>query len=176
MYVGNMIGIMITSLINGGTSLNPLDALAASDSIFAKVLVTVIIAPLLEELIFRKLLIDRMNVYGERLAVVTSALMFALFHGNLSQFFYAYFLGLVFGYVYLRSGRLIYSAILHMAVNFMGMVLAPALLVNVDMETLEAISTERDPQAQMALLSPEVVRYLIFSSCINFTIKWKSNS
>lgn len=166
MYMGNMIGIMITSLINGGTSLNPLDALAASDSMFAKVLVTVIIAPLLEELIFRKLLIDRINVYGERLAVVTSALMFALFHGNLSQFFYTYFLGLVFGYVYLRSGRLIYSAILHMAVNFMGMVLAPALLVNVDLETLEAISAEKDPEAMMAMLTPEVVRYMIFSSCI----------
>jgi membrane protease YdiL (CAAX protease family) len=41
-------------------------------------------------------------------------------HGNLSQFFYAFGLGLLLGYVYARTGKLRYSIGLHMIINFMG--------------------------------------------------------
>ena len=60
--------------------------------------------------------------------MLVSALIFGLFHGNLSQFFYAVGLGLVFGYVYLRTRQLRWSILLHMIVNFLGSVLAPALV------------------------------------------------
>ena len=107
---------------------NPIGAYALSDAAWAKVLFLMILAPLWEEFFFRRLIIDRIRPYGERLAVVTSAVMFGLFHGNLSQFFYALLLGLLFGYVYLRTGKLRYTAALHMLINFLGSVLAPALM------------------------------------------------
>jgi len=166
MYAGNMLGLLISALFNGGESVNPLAAFVSNGSTFVRLLVAVILGPLFEELVFRKLLIDRMNIYGERLAVFTSALIFGLFHGNLTQFFYAYLLGLVFGYVYLRSGNLIYSFILHAAVNYMGMILAPSMLESIDIDALEAISRETDPEAMMALLSPEIIRYMMFSMFI----------
>ena len=40
------------------------------------------------------------------------------------------------GYIYLRTGRLRYSVILHAVINFMGSVLAPWLLTLVDTEGL----------------------------------------
>ena len=51
----------------------------------------VICAPILEEYIFRKLIVDRTVKYGQGVAVVLSGLMFGLFHGNLNQFAYAFY-------------------------------------------------------------------------------------
>ena len=51
--------------------------------------------------------------------------MFGLFHLNLFQFFYAFGLGLMFGYVYMRTSQLRYSIVMHMIINFNGSVLAP---------------------------------------------------
>ena len=56
----------------------------------------------------------------ELLAITVSAISFGLFHGNLTQFFYATLLGLIFGYVYTKTGKVIYSMALHMLVNFFG--------------------------------------------------------
>ena len=131
MYLGNLMGAGINAMLDsflGVSDGNPISSYALADSLLAKVLFLVILAPVWEEFFFRRLLIDRIRPYGERLAVVTSALMFGLFHGNLSQFFYAALLGGLFGYVYLRTGKLRYSLGLHMLINLLGSVLAPALL------------------------------------------------
>lgn len=142
MYAGNLVGSLILAALEtviGTSAENPLLNYAFDDNIVIRALVMAVLAPAVEEYIFRKQLIDRMNVYGEKLAVFTSALLFGLFHGNLSQFFYAFALGLVFGYVYLKTGRLRYSTALHMMVNFMGSVVAPAALESVDLTMLESI-------------------------------------
>ena len=152
MYAGNLFGLLVTSLLQAALGLaseNPLLTYAADDSLWLRVLVMVILAPIIEEYIFRKQLIDRMNVYGGALAVFTSALMFGLFHGNLSQLFYAFTLGLVFGYVYLKTGRLRYSVGLHMLINFLGGVLAPDLLDGVDFAVLDEMESA-DPAALTA--------------------------
>ena len=80
----------------------------------------VVVGPIIEEFIFRKLLIDRISKYGEVLAIVISSVAFGLFHGNFYQFFYASFLGLIFGYVYVKTGKWIYPAMLHILFNFIG--------------------------------------------------------
>jgi len=82
-------------------------------------------------------MIDRVGQYGEKTAIILSALVFGLLHQNLFQFFYAFALGLVFAYIYTRTGRLRYPILLHAIVNFMGSVIAPWILSLVDMEALE---------------------------------------
>ena len=142
MYTGNLLATLISTLLQlipGVSAGNPLLTYANDESVLAKVLVMVILAPVIEEFIFRKLLIDRMHIYGEKLAVFTSALMFGLFHGNLTQLIYAFALGLVFGYVYLKSGKLRYSIGLHMLINFLGSVAGPGLVAKV--------STLAEPEA-----------------------------
>ncbi len=135
MFIGNYAGMAVSTIIRrilGITAGNPIIAFASDNSILPKILFMVILAPLLEEYIFRKLLIDRMHMYGEKLAVITSALMFALFHGNLGQLFYAFTLGLVFGYVYLKTGKLRYSISLHMIINLFGSIIGPTFLEHID--------------------------------------------
>ena len=97
---------------------------------------------LVEEYVFRKQLIDRMGIYGGKTAVLLSALLFGLYHGNFSQFFYAFGLGLAFGYIYLNTGRLRCSVIAHMCINFMGSVFAPALLQQISPEALSGSTME----------------------------------
>ena len=77
-----------------------------------------------------KMLIDRLNRLGDRPAILLSAFLFALFHGNLYQLFYAFGVGLVFGYVYVRTGRIRYTISIHMLVNCLFGVLPAVLLTN----------------------------------------------
>ncbi len=84
----------------------------------------------MEELIFRKLMIDRLHNYGETAAIVFTALCFGLYHGNLTQFLYAGCVGLFLGYVYCKTGKIIYTMIMHILLNTISasiMLLLPLL-------------------------------------------------
>lgn len=137
MYAGNLIGNLLSLLLSGGRAQNALNEFLFSDSLL-KIPVVVIVAPLLEEYIFRKLLIDRLHPYGEKAAILFSGLSFGLFHMNLFQFFYAFALGLLFAYVYTRTGKLRYSVLMHMVINFLGSAIAPFLLNSIDIEAITA--------------------------------------
>ncbi len=128
LYGGNMIGGIVsavTQTVFGKTSTDNLDPFLGQGVI--TIAFIAIIGPIFEELFFRKLVIDRVRVFGEKTAILASAFMFGLFHGNLQQFFYAFAVGVVFGYIYLRTGSLLPSTLLHILINLLGGVLAPWL-------------------------------------------------
>ena len=123
MYLSNIVGNVLASVIavfKQGQVQNSIVQIAGSNEIWMNILVMVICAPVFEELLFRKLIIDRTVQYGEKLAVVLSALMFGFYHGNIYQFCYAFVLGCVFGYIYVKTGNVKYTIILHMMINFLG--------------------------------------------------------
>ena len=92
------------------------------------VFVLLVAAPLCEEWFFRKLLLDRARIYGEKLAIFVSALLFAFYHTSIYQFFYAFFVGLIFGYLYLRTGRLWVTALMHAIYNLVCIILPYVML------------------------------------------------
>ena len=125
MWIGNIIGLVITAALGNTLTneiVNPIEELIQNSSIYINLIIISIIAPIFEELFFRKLLIDRTIKYGATLSILLSAFVFALFHGNLNQFFYAFLLGAFFAYVYTKTGKIIYTIILHAFVNFYGSV------------------------------------------------------
>lgn len=126
-YAGNLVGTLLSLIFSGGQATNPLNDYAMDQSPL-KILVMVILAPLLEELICRKLIIDRTVRYGEKVSVLMSGLIFGLLHQNLFQFFYAFAVGCLFAYVYIRTGQLRYTVALHAIINFLGAVVTPLLL------------------------------------------------
>lgn len=83
-----------------------------------------LLGPLCEELLFRGLVAGRLARYGQAPGAFVSALLFALYHANLEQFFYAFLLGLLLAYVYYRTGLLRVSVALHMVLNFFGAVVS----------------------------------------------------
>ncbi|MCR4649309.1 MAG: CPBP family intramembrane metalloprotease [Lachnospiraceae bacterium] len=93
--------------------------------LFMGIIAVGIVVPFLEELIFRKLLIDGTSKYGYAAGILLSGLTFGLFHGNFVQFFYATALGILFAYIYAATGKLRYSALLHMGYNLYASAVIP---------------------------------------------------
>ena len=74
-------------------------------------------APVFEELAFRKTLLNALHPYGEAQAAFATALLFGLMHGNPAQFILAFTLGLILAAVYQRTGKIIYTMLLHFLIN-----------------------------------------------------------
>ncbi|WP_405305352.1 CPBP family intramembrane glutamic endopeptidase [Methanobrevibacter sp.] len=122
---GNVFGIIITSIISqfiGNAVANPVHDLVNSTDILLNIILICLIGPIFEELIFRKLLIDRTIKYGAKASIIISAVLFAFFHGNLNQFCYTLLFGGLLAYVYIKTGQIIYPIILHIIANLMGSV------------------------------------------------------
>jgi len=144
LIVSNIIGLAITSVIGvlkGSPVINPVENMAMEMSMPAMFILTVILAPIFEELFFRKLIIDRTIRFGEVPCMILSGFMFGMFHGNLSQFPYAFTIGVFLAYLYIRTGRLIYPILMHAIINFMGSVAGVLVLKSMEnsafMQTVE---------------------------------------
>lgn len=126
MIVGNLIGLALTAgigIIKGTPVQNAMLNILNGGSLWVTAIFTVLCAPVFEEYLFRKLLCGRVIKYGEGCAVVVSGLLFGLFHMNFNQFFYAFFLGCFLAFIYVKTGNLKYTILLHMILNFFGTVL-----------------------------------------------------
>lgn len=158
MYAGNFIGTILSLLLSGGTAQNALEDFVMGNPLYSFIF-TVLLAPFLEEFLFRKQIVDRLGKYGEKTAILFSAVTFGLFHMNLFQFFYAFGLGLLFAYVYTRTRMLRYSVIMHMIINFMGAVIAPALLKL----TESSVMIDPESTAQIMDVLPGLIIAMVYS-------------
>lgn len=123
MYVSSLAGNMVLELIaalKGSPVTNPVDSMNNLYPAPLMVLTVCVLAPVFEELFFRRLLLDRLRPYGARFAVTASALAFGMLHGNLSQLPYAFTLGLLLGWLALRSHRVWQIIVLHAVINLVG--------------------------------------------------------
>lgn len=114
--VTNYLVSLLESCVGMGSS-NVLESFSNGFPGWLTIVAMVLIAPICEELIFRKLMFEPLRSLGDTSAVVLTALAFALFHANLYQMIYAFFVGLVFGCVVLLTGSIWDSILLHMVVN-----------------------------------------------------------
>lgn len=131
LYGGGLAGNLVMNLLSAVTGhdyASGLNTLVEESPVWMTVLGACVIAPFGEEFIFRKLLIDRTRHAGDLPAILLSGLFFALFHGNLFQFFYAFLVGMLLAYVYTRSGSYLGCVAMHATVNLFGSVIVPALV------------------------------------------------
>ena len=85
-----------------------------------------LVAPVTEEILFRGLVQSTFRPYGKRFAILASAFLFGMFHGNLVQTPYALAVGLVLGYV-AEEYSLGWCVVLHMFNNLVLGYLLPEL-------------------------------------------------
>ena len=172
MYAGSIIGNIFNSFLGvftGDVPENTTSELISASPVWLIILVSVILAPIVEEFIFRKLMIDRLSRFGEGLAIFASALAFGLFHGNFYQFFYSFLIGLLLGYIYAKTGNVIYSILLHAAVNFIGSVATVPILkyfeklqeISFSIENGENVATNDLLKTVMALSSYTIIQYAL---------------
>jgi len=129
MYICNYITILINFIlgwIKGSPIINPLESIVGTN-VIANIIFGGLLAPIMEEVIFRGALINRLRKYGDVICIFVSAFAFGLIHGNLSQLFYAFGVGIVFAYITLKTGTIKYSIILHIVINLLGIVVVPYL-------------------------------------------------
>lgn len=158
-YVGSLISNIINtffSIILGRDVSSGVNELIMDTPIWVVVLVAVIIGPIFEELIFRRILIDRLSPFGEKFAIITTSVAFGFFHGNFDQVVYATALGFILGYVYSVTRDVRYSIGLHIVFNLFGSV--PAMLVSDSAEKIYSLPEEilMNPEALMEYL-PDVM-------------------
>lgn len=117
--------ILIQSLIMGLTGYSGINEAAASmfsfsDDITMNIILfiyMVIAAPILEELMFRGAVMNLLAPVNRTFALFASAMFFGLMHCNFNQMFNGFLLGLLLGYIALKSGSVISAIICHMTAN-----------------------------------------------------------
>ncbi|MBQ8497059.1 MAG: CPBP family intramembrane metalloprotease [Clostridia bacterium] len=167
-YIGNIIGTVFLTywgMLTGNEVGNQLAEVLNMTDPLMMFLSVGLLAPILEELVFRKFLIDRMRPYGEVVSILVSAGLFALFHQNFSQFIYTFSAGVMLGFLYYKTGNYWLTTLLHAIFNCIGGVLPTLLLSKImafleDFATLESKLTSLETEQEiMALLMPIVTEY-----------------
>ena len=170
MSVGNTIGTTLNGFfgaIKGDEITNSTSELIENSPIWLTIVIAVIIGPIIEEFIFRKLMIDRLSRYGATVAIVVSGISFGLFHGNFYQFFYAALLGMLLAFVTIKTGNWLYSVALHVIINFFGSVVALPFVEMAEeftagLEALEAgseINARAFLTSAIAIISYSMIQY-----------------
>jgi len=147
MYLFNIIGFNLVKYIKilSGGRLGQTDALNTivnASPTWVTVAIACIVGPVMEEIIFRKVLMDRVLPFGEFRACLLSAIVFGLFHGNFHQFFYATALGFIVGYVYAKARNIFYSVGMHMGINLLGTVVVPNILSAKNLDAVERAAAD----------------------------------
>ena len=110
----------------GMSALGILESVSGSTETFSMFLYASILAPVAEELMFRGWILRSLRPYGKRFAILGSAALFGIFHGNLLQTPYAFFVGLILGYVTVE-----YSILWAMAIHLFNNLVVADLLSRV---------------------------------------------
>ena len=120
--------LWIVGNFKGSDVVNPLENVISNSSVLATIIFAGILSPIIEEVLFRGVMLNKLRTYGDKIAIITTALLFGLFHENFSQFFYAVGLGMIFAYVTLKTGTIKYSIGIHIMINMMGSVIGTQVL------------------------------------------------
>lgn len=172
-YLTNGLGNILTlfiSILKGSAVQNQVLSVTSSVSMWVIVLYMVICAPIMEEYVFRKLIVDRCVRYGQAAAVLMSGLMFGLFHGNLNQFIYAFVLGVFLAFLYVKTGNLKITIALHMMINFMGGAVSTWLMRRIDLDEYLRLAGENDAKAMAAFMRDNMLGLLAYLCFLCFLI------
>ena len=96
-----------------------------------------LLAPIWEEILFRGYVMRTLQPYGKKFAILASAFLFGVYHGNPVQTPFAFVVGLVLGYVAMEH-NMVWAMVLHMINNLLLGDTMGRLLQDLPMVTQEA--------------------------------------
>ena len=79
-----------------------------------------LLGPILEEIIFRGFILKSMQKYGNLTAIIVSSILFSMFHLNLVQFVNPVIMGILLGFITIKSKSIVPSIIAHIFNNSMA--------------------------------------------------------
>lgn len=123
-FVISMIINALKMLVEKSGLVVPEPDLSFKNNSFANLLVyslaLFVFAPLIEEFLIRGCVLKILKPFGNRFAIIISAAFFALLHGNIVQGAGAFIIGLILGYVTVKSNSLLPAIIIHALNNFLS--------------------------------------------------------
>ena len=120
-----------------------------------------IFAPIFEEIIFRSAVYRHTEIMGQSFAVVFSAIVFALMHGNLEQLPYTFVMGLGFAYLFAKTRSLLIPMLLHFLTNTTTVIFT-SIIGTTDTDELSTLLSNRN----FAAVIPTVLYSLIIYGII----------
>ena len=101
------------------------------------VLSTAVIPPLVEEFACRGVLLGALRKFGDGFAIMVSAIMFGLMHGNFQQAPFAFLIGLVLGFITVKCGSIWPAILIHAYNNLSSVIFQYAFAdVSVNMQSI----------------------------------------
>ena len=83
---------------------------------------TAVVPPLVEEFACRGIILGCLRRFGDGFAVLISAILFGLMHGNFDQMPFAFMVGLALGYIVVKTDSLWIAVAVHAANNLVSVV------------------------------------------------------
>ena len=110
-FIGNICNLLIISIFKfkGRTPL-------IYESLYIDVIMAVFVAPILEEIVFRGVIMNDLRKYGIRVAIIINSLFFGLSHYNIEMIIPAFLTGIIFSYVACKYS-IKYSILIHFFIN-----------------------------------------------------------
>lgn len=112
--------------------------------------------PIVEEYVFRKLFADKLMKHGELFFMLISSFCFAIVHGvslGIPQIAYTFILGMIWSYLYVRTGNIWISVLMHSLSNLFGSVI---------IQTLQGISEPLMAVYTMGMMLLGIVGIILF--------------
>lgn len=121
-YIAAFIGMMLSKFgLEGKTA-----DLSATTSLSANLIMyfyACLLGPVLEELLYRGVILQSMRKYNERFAIFLSAAVFGLMHQNYQQAILGFLVGIPLAAVTIKSGSIIPAIFTHIVINTCGTIL-----------------------------------------------------
>lgn len=122
------VAVSLSGIMNLSPKYQQVSEIIYTGNLGLELVSAVIAAPLLEELLFRGLIFKRLRGYLSPVpAIVISAAVFGLFHGNLVQFVYAFIIGVLLGFVYEKYKTVWAPVAFHVGANFLSVLITELL-------------------------------------------------
>ena len=121
---GAVLGIIVLDLLSeyvNAPDLMQLEFLCLSKNKFGALAIG-FVGPVVEELVFREGILGylRRHEIGTWTAIIGSSLVFALIHLNPAQIPFAFVMGIMLGYIYVRTSSVIITSLIHIINNLMA--------------------------------------------------------
>ena len=119
-----LISFSITSLLNSLFNYNILEKSFSFNIV--TFLSTVIVGPIIEEIIFRYLIFDLIKEKRSTFdsALITS-IIFALVHFDIKKMIFAFVIGLILNKIYIKTNNIVYPIMGHIIINLVGYFFLP---------------------------------------------------
>lgn len=117
LFINYIIDMLLGRFLELFSDTTTTDIVLTGHPFWLLLLSTGILVSIMEEIVFRYGLCGTLARNNKKTALILSAIIFGVVHGNIIQAVYATVLGLIMGMLYLKYENLIYPIIVHIAIN-----------------------------------------------------------